>query len=253
MVKLVKEKEYEIQYYDIDYSGRLLMSSLMRYLGDIATRQSEDIGIGIDYLKEKGIAWVIYKWSIKIDRCPKYGEKIKIKTIPYSFRKFYAYRTFEIIDDDGKTIGKADSIWFLIDIEKRKAIRIKEELYKAYGVEESNKDILEIEKVNPPEHIHSDKSFDVRYSDIDTNSHVNNVRYLEWAIETVPLDIVLNCLLKSTNITYQKETTYGEDVRVLTEINKEDKKYICVHKIIDKAKRELALLETQWEIENKCC
>ena len=35
-------------------------------------------------------------------------------------------------------------------------------------------------------------NFKVRYGDIDSNMHVNNVRYVEWAIESLPLDIVLN-------------------------------------------------------------
>ena len=61
--------------------------------------------------------------------------------------------------------------------------------------------------------MHSEKSFDVRYSDIDTNMHVNNVKYVSWALETVPKDIVLNYELKNVKVTYEKETTYGETIK----------------------------------------
>lgn len=253
MGELITEKEYEIQYYEIDYKGRLLIASLMNYLGDIATRQSEEIGIGIDYLKEHGIAWVLYKWSIDMERYPSYGEKIKIRTKPYSFRKFYAYRIFEIIDSNENVIGTANSVWFLIDIKKRKAIRIPENMYKAYGMDKDKNDILDIKKIKPPEKINNEKIFDVRYSDIDTNKHVNNVKYLEWAIETVPLEVVVNYTVQRINITYEKETTYGHTIKVLTEIKDEDGNLICVHKIIDKEDRELALLETQWVKKDECC
>ena len=40
-------------------------------------------------------------------------------------------------------------------------------------------------------------NFKVRYGDIDSNMHVNNVKYVEWAIESLPLDIVLIMNLKS--------------------------------------------------------
>ncbi len=39
-------------------------------------------------------------------------------------------------------------------------------------------------------------SFQVaRRSDIDMNGHINNVTYLGWALETVPLDTFLTCKL----------------------------------------------------------
>lgn len=250
MEPVVAEKEYEIQYYEIDYNRKLLITSLMNYLGDIATRQSEDLGIGINYLREHGIAWVLYKWNINIYRYPLYGEKIKVRTKPYSFRKFYAYRIFEILDSSGGIIARANSMWFLIDMEKRKAIRITDDMYKAYGINKDKNDVLDIKKIKSPEKICSEKTFDVRYSDIDTNRHVNNVKYVEWAIETLPLDIVINYSIKSINITYQKETTYGSTVRVFTELKEKDGEYVCLHKIVSQDGMELTLLETTWEKEN---
>lgn len=249
MRDVITEKEYKVQYYEIDHNRRLFITSLMNYLGDIAMRQSEDIGVGIDYLREQNIAWVIHKWNIDIDRYPLYDEKIKIRTKPHSFRKFYAYRTFEIIDSNENIIGKANSIWFLINTEKRKAIRITENMYKAYGMSKEKNESLDIKKIKSPEEIDSEKNFNVRYSDIDTNKHVNNVKYVEWAMETVPIDILNNYVIKTIIITYEKETTYGETIRVLTEIKSEEDGYICIHKIVDKEDRELALLETQWKKE----
>ena len=34
-----------------------------------------------------------------------------------------------------------------------------------------------------------------RRSDIDMNGHINNVTYLGWALETVPMDTFLTCKL----------------------------------------------------------
>ena len=241
------EKEYEIHYYEVDNKRRVLITSIVDFLGDIATKQSEELGIGIDYLKENKLAWVLYKWNIDIYKYPSYGEKIKIKTCPSSMRKFYAYRTFQLFSEEGELLGKAESIWFLINLERRRPVRINQDIYKFYGVDFKDESILEIEDIEKPTNINYEKQFDVRYSDIDTNQHVNNAKYIAWAIETVPMDIVLNYTLKNVKVTYVKETTYGEAVRVVTEVINEDNLVVCLHKVMDKEEKELTLLKTVWE------
>jgi medium-chain acyl-[acyl-carrier-protein] hydrolase len=241
------EKEYEIHYYEVDYKKRALITSVVDFLGDIATKQSAELGVGIDYLIENKLAWVLYKWNVDIYKYPTYGEKVKIKTCPSSMRKFYAYRTFEIFNTEGELIGKAESIWFLIDIEKRRPVRISKDIYKFYGVDFEDDSILEIEDIKKSTGLSNEKIFNVRYSDIDTNHHVNNSKYIAWAIETVPMEIVLKYTLKNVKVTYEKETTYGETVRVFTEVINEDNLVVCLHKIMDKEDKELTLLKTVWE------
>lgn len=247
MSGFVYEKEYEIHYYEIDYKRNVLITSIVDFLGDIATKQSEELGVGINFLKEKKLAWVLYKWNIDMFKYPSYGEKIIVKTCPYSMRKFFAYRQFEILSSEGEILGKADSIWLLINVERRKPVRITEDLYRFYGVSLEDDSVLEIENIEKLQNINTEKTFNVRYSDIDTNRHVNNAKYIAWAIETVPMDVVLNYTLKNIKVTYEKETTYGEIIRVFTEEIYEDDKIICLHKIIDKEEKELTLLKTVWE------
>lgn len=247
MAGYVFEKEYEIHYYEVDYKKRALITSIVDFFGDIATRQSEELGIGIDYLREKGLCWVLYKWNIDMFKYPVYGEKVIIRTCPCSMKKFYAYRTFELINSKGEVLSKAESVWFLINIEKRRPVRISEDIYKAYGLTFEDDKELEIENIKRSERVNFEKQFNVRFSDIDTNRHVNNEKYIAWAIETLPLDLVLNYTLKNIKVTYEKETTYGESIKVLTEVVEQDHMISCLHRIIDKEENELTLLKTLWE------
>jgi len=240
------EKEYEVHYYEVDYKKRVLLTGIMNYFSDICTMQSEDLGLNLDYMKENNIAWVLYKWDINIIRYPVYGEKVKVKTIPYSFRKFYAYRKFEVMDNLGNVIITANSLWFLIDTLKRKALKIPEDMYNIFGIESNNNEKMEIKKISIPNEIDVKQNFNVRYSDIDTNLHVNNVKYAAWTIETVPMDVVLNYTLKNINITYEKETVYGDMITVCTKVNKEEQQVVCVHKIIDNNEHILTVAETTW-------
>jgi medium-chain acyl-[acyl-carrier-protein] hydrolase len=243
----ITEREYYIHYYEADYKKRCLITSMMNYFEDIALIQSADCGIGIDYLNENKLAWVLYKWDIKIKKYPLYKQRVKVRTWAYSFVKFYAYRQFEVIDENGETIVTANSVWLLVNTEKKRPVKINERMYEGYGADKNSADSFKIEKINSLSKIDSEKEFTVRYSDIDTNRHVNNVRYAEWSIETVPMDIVLKYELKRIKITYKKETRYGETIKVLSEIITEDGTVNCGHKIVGEYGNELCLAETVWE------
>ena len=248
MDKLITSKEYEINFYEVDYKRKALITSIVNFLSDISIVQSEEIEMGLDYLTENNQAWVIYKWNITMASYPIRGEKITVRTWPFAFRKFYAYRQHEILDQWGKVIGTADSIWILIDTEKRKAQRISSEIHAAYRVREDSRESLDFGKLNSPQVIHNVKSYDVRYTDIDTNKHVNNVKYIDWCIETVPLDIVLKYSLSNVKVIYEKETTYGEVIKASVEIIYEDNKVVCLHKIEDKEGNRLTLAKSTWEL-----
>jgi medium-chain acyl-[acyl-carrier-protein] hydrolase len=239
-------KDYSIHYYEIDYKKRLQMSSLIDFLGDIATTQSENLGIGIDYLQENNLAWMIYKWDIKMDRYPLLGEKIEIRTIPHSYKRFYANRRFEVYDEAGNQIAEAKSLWILVNTERKRPIRIPQAMGLAYGMENETEvdTLMEIESV---EEVGNQCVFTVRYSDIDTNRHVNNTKYVGWAIESIPLEIILKHELREVKVVYEKETKYGDTIKVSTQIHNEENRVIAIHKIEDTEGKELTLLKTIWE------
>ena len=245
-IPVVTDRNYNIHYYEVDIHKRALMTSIINYLGDMAMYQSEILGVGIDHLKENDLAWVLYKWDITMNTYPLLNETIKVQTSAYSFRRFYAFRKHEIIDEKGNIIGHANSVWILINLGRRRPVRILEGMYEAYGIDDSKNEPIEIEDIQAISQVDSEKSFQVRYSDIDTNMHVNNVKYVAWALETVPKGIVLNYELKNIKVTYEKETRYGETIKVSTEVIREENQITCRHKIINEEGSTLTLLESIW-------
>lgn len=247
---VVTTKEYEVHYYEVNHNKEVLFTSLMNYFGDISNYQSEQRKVGIEYMNEQGIAWVIFKWDINVKRYPKYGEKVKVTTEPFSFRKFYAYRKFTVKDESGNVIVTADSVWMLIDCNKRKPLRITNAMYEAYGLTIEDNEEIKIKKLRSPEEFDGEKHFYVRYSDIDTNNHVNNVNYVAWAIESVPEEIMSNYKLSNVIVTYEKETYYGDMVKVRMKMNRINEcEVVCTHVIESSEGMELTLIETSWAIK----
>jgi medium-chain acyl-[acyl-carrier-protein] hydrolase len=241
------EQEYLIHYYEVDYKKRVLVTSLMNFLNDVAMRQSEQLGVGVDYLRQKNGIWVIYKWDIKIYKYPMFNEKITVKTAPHSFRKFYAYRKFEMLDKNKEKLVSANSVWLFVNTKKKRPIKIPKYMYEAYRVSQDFDEPLEIGEIGQPSSFDMQKPFNVRYSDIDTNGHVNNVKYAAWSLETVPLDIIQNYAMTNLKIAYLKETTYGKTIKALTQILSKGEKVTSLHKIVDEDNQELCLLESVWE------
>ena len=179
---------------------------------------------------------------------PSLGDTITIRTIASSMRKFYAYRTFTILDSNGDVLGEADSLWILMNTHKRRPTKISDYMHAAYDLPLNGEPALDIPKISTSEIYTFSKSFQIRYSDIDTNKHVNNTKYVAWMIECVPLDIVKNYSISQVSITYEKETTYGEIVKSESELIEEDNEMTFLHRIVDKDNKRLTLGCTKWII-----
>jgi len=243
-------KEYEINYYDVDYKLKCKLSSIVNFLCDIGNEQAESVGDTIENLTERNSAWVFYKYDIRMTEYPKYREVINIETTPAGFNKFYAFRNYKITKSNGEVIGEAVALFFLIDIEKRRPKRISNEQLKAYDSEDIANVSIEMDKISELEGVDCEKVFNIRYSDIDSNEHVNNVKYIEWAIESVPLNIVKEYTLKRVKVIFEKEAKYGHNVTVEAQIvNIGNNTISTIHRIKSDEEVETTKLELVWERE----
>ena len=127
-------------------------------------------------------------------------------------------------------------------------MRIPEAQYEVYGVEGDMKGEFKLPRIEAIDKYKYEDTFKVRYSDIDSNQHVNNTKYVDWAIETLPEDIVDNYSLDEIRVTFEKECRYGETINVYTDIREqEDGSLISVHKIETLDKKELTRLIGCWK------
>jgi len=240
-------KKYEIHYYEVNSKLRCKFSSIINFIEDIGTQQSEHLGGGIEYCAKNNCGWVFYKYDIKMHRYPMFGETISITTQPIGFKKFYGLRKYMIMDEEGNLIGEGLALFFLIDIEKRRPTRIQKEQYEFYGVDGDMDYDISMDKIEKNDEEQYNKQFDIRYSDIDSNNHVNNVKYIEWAMEAVPLDVLNNYDLKRIKVIFEKETTYGERVLVSATVKEiDDVNLKSYHTIRNGEGAQLTLLEVEW-------
>lgn len=242
-------KKYEINYYEVDSRLKCKLSSIVNFLCDVGTNQSEVLGDTVEKLIEKNFAWVFYKYDIKMYKYPHYRDVISVTTEPIGFNRFYAHRKYYIRSEEGEVIGEAIALFFLINLKRRRPMRIPEEEYTLYDLNPDLKENIEMEDIAVSDEYDYNKEFTIRYSDIDSNGHVNNVNYIEWAIESVPIEVVKEYEVKRIKVVFEKETTYGEKVIISAKVLNKDDRITTVHTIKNSEDKELTKLEIDWERE----
>ncbi|MCI8837923.1 MAG: acyl-[acyl-carrier-protein] thioesterase [Hungatella sp.] len=210
-----------VRYSETDEQGRLSLTGILNYLQDCSTFQSEDLGIGIEYLNAHNRAWWVTSWQIVIDRAPVLGERIVISTWPYDFKGIYGYRNFAIQDLEGRYLVKANSIWFFYDTKNQRPVRAAREDVEGYGKPEERLDMKYApRRISLPEEYEEQKAIVVARHHLDTNHHVNNARYVEIARELLPEDTAV----REIRVEYKKAAVLGDCI--VPRVTKTEDKYL---------------------------
>ena len=200
------EFESRVRYSEIDHRGTMTLPALINYFQDCSTFHSEEVGLGMERLKEEKKAWVLSYWQVIVERYPRMGEKITIGTFPTEFKGLYGNRNFYMKDGAGARIACANSIWVFMDLEKGRPVKPGAENIEPYETEEPLDMPYEGRKILMPEHCEEKESFRVRKYHNDTNEHVNNCQYVQMALEMLPKDTDVRQL----RVDYKKSAVLGD-------------------------------------------
>ncbi|RGG51770.1 acyl-[acyl-carrier-protein] thioesterase [Roseburia sp. AF15-21] len=224
-----------VRYSETDSGQKMTFQALTNYLQDCCIFQSEDLGIGVDYLKEHAQAWFLASWQIVVERLPVLGEKITVKTWPYNFKGFYGYRNFTIEDAEGKIYAYADSQWIFMDLKRERPARISDKMLEEYQMEEPFKMDYADRKIKLPEKMQEKESFQIRPEQIDTNHHVNNEQYIAMAKNYLPE----NFNIHKMRAEYRKAAVLGD--KVFPFVYADDKMYLV--SLADEEQKPYAIVE----------
>lgn len=195
-----------IRYSEVGSDSKLTLLSLLNYFQDCAIFHSEDLGVGVEYLREIRGVWLMNFWQIDIDRYPNLGERVTIQTHPYDFKTCLGFRNFGMCGEDGERAAVANTLWTFLSTETGRPMKPSGEMMDKYGIEPPyemeylDRKIVfdgEGENMNPVE---------VRAHHLDTNHHVNNAQYVSIACDYLPEGFVIRRMRAS----YHKSAVLGD-------------------------------------------
>lgn len=210
-VKPVWRDDYKIHSYEVDSQGRVTVPMLCQLMQDSAWNHAQHLGVGYEHLIEKQLLWVLARQLVAISFLPQWGERIHVHTWPTGRDRLFCYRDFRLLNDQNQFFGSATTAWFVIDVMNRKPQRT-DSYFDVWVEHDEHVFSRKPAKIEPLHARDRFKSFSVGYKDLDLNEHVNNVRYVEWILESFPCEFQKHYRMQEMEITYLSEARYDDTI-----------------------------------------
>jgi medium-chain acyl-[acyl-carrier-protein] hydrolase len=208
------EQKFFVGLQDIGMENKITNKAILGFLEDSGGIHSNIAGYGLKNIKETKLSWIILNWKLKVFKRANYAEMITVRTWSSKTDKLYAYRDFEVLNEDGEIIAVASSKWVAVNIETEKIIRLTEEIVGPYKEEHRYMfPDYKYEKIIEPETILQSSSYTINRQMIDINKHVHNIYYYDLAEIAIPEEVLDSKEFSEVEINYKKEIKFGETVK----------------------------------------
>ena len=210
-------KKYNINIYDVDSNYKCKYSSIMNYLWDVVISQSDSLGETNNGFINNCI-WVLLKYDLEIIKYPKYRDIITVETDIVGVKKLYGYRSITIRDSKGNIIASGISTAILIDYDKRRPVKMSLDQCKVYGIEKELEENIPLDDFISLKENKYSREYTIRYSDIDSNKHVNNVKYIEMSVDTLPRELLNQYEISNIKVLYKHEAIDESSLHIYSNV-----------------------------------
>lgn len=206
-------KDYTITCYEADANQLMRPTAMLDLMQEAANVNASTLGFGYDEMMNSNTAWVLSRIHVKFNNTPKWREEVNLKTWHKGVSKLFYLRDFILSDKEGNPMVLATTSWLIIDMNTRRLVRNSDLALSDIAIHaiETPADKVVIPVDIEPELV---RKHPVTWSEIDTNGHVNNVKYAVWAIDAVKQEDIKEKPLKELLINYDAEVMPGDVVKI---------------------------------------
>ena len=208
-------QDLRVPCYQTNRQTFLKPAAFMDMAQEIAYWAASKLGFGYETLHVHHTAWVLSRMHLHFDAFPKWTEDVRLYTWHKGAEGLFYLRDYDLRNQAGESMISGTSSWVVIDEQTRRFKR-PEELQQLLTVCQVESAIaVPAPKIQLPKGIEAERAGEHRvvYSDLDVVGHTNNVRYVVWSMDCLPLDVAEQPV-KDLYINFNKETTHGETVEL---------------------------------------
>jgi medium-chain acyl-[acyl-carrier-protein] hydrolase len=225
IMNILKEK-FKIRNYEADFNNRIKISSIFNYLQEAASLHADILKFGYKDLIVKNQAWILSRVIVEIHGTSKFGEEIEVETWPKCIDRLFAIRDFNIYNSSNEKIVNATTAWIMIDTNSKRPLRLND-LNHFVPNKDKEAAIIEIpDKIPDAENKEFIYEKNTGYSDIDVNKHVNNVRFIEYALDSMEEVFYAEKNITRIQVNFLSEMKFGEKIQIHKSNLTENKIYI---------------------------
>lgn len=210
---------FNVEPFTEDFQGLISWSNLGNILLRCAQMHAENNGFGFGPMSREQLSWVFSRLIIEMDRRPHTGETFEVTTWPSEIFRQFTVRLFEVRDGEGIIIGRAYSVWALIDINSRQPADLMnlptgpftDYLIPAPDFPITGPGRIRVKSEQPA------LTRTAHVSDLDINGHVNSIRSLEMVLDLFPLETYQTQQVHKVELAYAKEAFCGDTLQFFKE------------------------------------
>lgn len=237
-----------VRFHEVDADERLKVTAVLQYMQEAAAGHSHRAGDGFADQLKRGTVWVLRRLHLSMDRYPRWRNPIRIETWSVEIGRYSAVRDFRM-EAAGVVFGAATTQWGLMDVEKRKPIRIPEGFEKGYG----RRNTREIDDPFRPLPDFKSPQFScaltVRRGDVN-RVHLSNAIAAELCLESLPAEAIAGRQLHTLEVAYRKEGFCGDKVvseSAEADVGRNEKSFL--HRTIRHSDNEITTLaRSSWKV-----
>ncbi|XP_068647475.1 palmitoyl-acyl carrier protein thioesterase, chloroplastic-like [Aristolochia californica] len=229
---IVFQQNFMIRSYEIGADRTASIETLMNHLQETALNHARSAGLmgggfgSTPEMSKRDLIWVVAKMQVLMDCYPSWGDVVEVDTWVSASGKNGLRRDWLIRDaNTGQTYTRATSVWVMMNKKTRKLSKIPEEVrgeiqpYFAHRDAIVDEDSRKLPKLDENTADYVQKGLAPRWSDLDVNQHVNNVKYIAWILESTPRSILESHELGGMTLEYRRECRKDSEVQSLTAVS----------------------------------
>ncbi|KAJ4958892.1 hypothetical protein NE237_026003 [Protea cynaroides] len=255
--KRIFSQDFTIRSYDMGPSRTATIETLMNLLQETALNHIRNMGLLNDGLgstpemSEKNLIWVLSNMHVVVDHYPSWDDNVQVDNWFISSGNNGQCTEWIIRDCWTKKIyARATSKFVMMNKETRKLSKIpggvKREMESQYlhcsPIMDGDNNRLPKLDHSRMEHVRT--GLTPRWSDLDANQHVNNVKYVGLMLESVPTSFLKSHELSGITMEYRKECGKEDVLQSLTDCSIDADE--CNHLLISYSGTIVARCRTQW-------
>jgi acyl-ACP thioesterase len=205
---------HSVRSFDADSNGRLKLGALFQYYQEAAGNDARRLGVGFEEVHRLGYFWVLSRVLLRVRRLPAWGDDITLATWPKGHEGLSFLRDFRLSDAQGRELVAATSAWLLLDRARGRphSADVLPVSLPPRGSRHALDESMQKPKPLPMPFAAYDRK--VMVSDLDINAHVNNARYVEWALDAYAPSFLSSHTVRAFQIHYTGEALFGDIVSV---------------------------------------
>ena len=211
--------KYTVTDNEVDCFGRLKPSMILFYAQDIAGLHCIDLALDYDTLASRRLFWAVIRNRVQVTRLPMRGETVRVETWPMPTTRTAYPRSTVAYDEQGNELFRSISLWDLMDLDSRAMIQPGKSGVEVAGLLRGSE--LTAPGSLAPRAMANVSARPVRFNDLDRNGHMNNCRYLEWAMDLLPSAFHREHTVKEFTLCYLSEAREGETLNLHWELGED--------------------------------